>query len=91
LATARRSVVGIRSRFSKSWPEPGPGQVALIRPPATAPPSTKATVPVPWSVPPVPFILAVRPNSVITSTAVWAHAGPKCRFQPGQAGIELFQ
>ena len=55
---------------------PRPGQFARTRPPATAPPGTKATVPVPWSVPCVPLLRAVRPNSVITSTAVFAQASP---------------
>ena len=59
---------------------PRPGQSATTRPPATAPPSTKATVPVPWSVPLVPLTRTVRPNSVIASTAVCRHASPSAVF-----------
>ena len=44
LATDRRSVVGARSRSSNNWPGARPGQFARTRPPATAPPSTNATV-----------------------------------------------
>src|SRR5262245_48802803 len=68
--TARRSIVGLRSR--PSWRSAGlrPGQSAMTRPPFNAPPTRTATVPVPWSVPSVPLMRAVRPNSVMTATTV---------------------
>ena len=90
LATARKSVVGARSRFSNNWLVARPGQVVLIRPPATAPPTTNPTVPVPWSVPLVPFTRAVRPNSVITSTAVCAQAGPSAVFSATNPASSCF-
>ena len=40
LASARRSVVGFRSRPSNSWAGARPGQSATTRPPFTAPPDT---------------------------------------------------
>ena len=45
-------------------------QIALLtqRPPWTAPPSTKAAAPVPWSVPSMPLTATSRPNSVATIT-----------------------
>ena len=90
-ATARRSVVGARSRFSNNFPGPSPGQSATTRPPATAPPSTNATVAVPWSVPLVPFTRAVRPNSVIASTAVRRHSGPSAAFSAASPASSVAQ
>jgi peptidoglycan/LPS O-acetylase OafA/YrhL len=46
-ATLRKSVVGARSRFSNSAACASPGQTPPTRPPATLPPSTKATPAVP--------------------------------------------
>ena len=53
-----------------------PGQSATTRPPLSAPPASRATVPVPWSVPSVPLMRAVRPNSVTSTTTVSLQAGP---------------
>src|SRR5260370_1154740 len=47
-----------------------------MRPPLSAPPVRNATVPCPWSVPSVPLMRAVRPNSVMTATTVSCHASP---------------
>src|SRR5262249_55605529 len=55
LSTARRSVVGLRSRFSKRSLSLTPGQSAITRPPLSAPPARITTVPVPWSVPSLPI------------------------------------
>ena len=41
-----------------------------------AAPASSSAEPVPWSVPPVPFIATVRPNSVPTATSVRRQAGP---------------
>src|ERR1700682_1588532 len=49
----------------------------MTRPPAIAPPAKKAIVPVPWSVPVVPLMRAVRPNSVTATTAVSFQSGPR--------------
>ena len=70
MRTARRSVVVRRSRPSKRSFFASPGQSATTRPPRTAPPSTKAAPPVPWSVPRVPLIATSRPNSLATTTTV---------------------
>src|SRR5262249_39374195 len=63
--TARRSVVGLRSRFSSRSVSLRSGQSAMTRPPLSAPPTRIATVPVPWSVPSLPLMRAVRPNKGI--------------------------
>src|SRR5262249_36985353 len=47
LSTARRSVVGLRSRPSCSLADLSPGQAAMTRPPLSAPPASNATVAVP--------------------------------------------
>jgi len=73
-----------RERYSFSTASRGPDQRAALdrylitRHPSAAhrAASTQYTVPCPWSVPRVPFSRKVRPNSEITTTTVWLHAGP---------------
>ena len=68
-----------RSRPSWRWPFARPGQSATTRPPWTAPPRTKATPPVPWSVPSVPLTATSRPNSLTRITTVRSQAPPAPR------------
>ena len=87
---ARRSVVTRRSRASKRSCRAGPAQSVSTRPPFTAPPSTKAAPPLPWSVPWVPFIATSRPNSVATSTTVRAKAPPASgAFSPSRRAASV--
>src|SRR3954468_20763256 len=58
---------------------------AITRPPRSAPPARKATVPVPWSVPLVPLMRAVRPNSVMMATTVSRQASPMFGSIPASA------
>src|SRR5499427_1824616 len=48
----------------------------MTRPPLSAPPAMSATVAVPWSVPSLPLMRAVRPNSVTRVTTVSFQASP---------------
>src|SRR5262249_28187570 len=50
--------------------------LAITRPPLSAPPARITTVPVPWSVPSLPLMRAVRPNSVVSETTVSLQARP---------------
>ena len=80
-AAARRSVVMRRSRPSKRSFFASPGQSASTRPPAMAPPSTKAAPPLPWSVPWVP----------LTATSASELGGDQHRgAAPGAASLQAF-
>ena len=80
--SASKPSVGLRSRPSSRFAGLRPGQSATTRPPCTAPPSSIAADPVPWSVPPVPLAATVRPNSVATRTTVCDHAAPSPSRKP---------
>ena len=90
-STARRSVVGSRSRPSCRSAGLRPGQSAITRPPLSAPPASSATVPVPWSVPSVPLMRAVRrirqrslPPSRAKPRPCWSRS-PPARHRAHQA------
>src|SRR6185312_6205413 len=76
LNTERKSVVACTSRSWYNSREPMPGHLPATRPPRSAPPARNIAPPVPWSVPPVPLMCAVRPNSVATTTIVRLHMAP---------------
>ena len=76
------SMVGAVSRFSNSLACCKVGQSPMMPPRFKAPPSTRAVEAVPWSVPLVPLMRAVRPNSVATITTVLLHSGPRPLERP---------
>src|SRR5262249_2652650 len=84
-------MVGLTSRFSNKSAAFCPGQSAITRPPLSAPPASSTTVAVPWSVPFVPLMRAVRPNSVTSTTTVSRHAGPHVFLDGGESPVERAQ
>ena len=63
----------------------------MTRPPLSAPPASSATVPVPWSVPSVPLMRAVRPNSVMTATTVSRQDVAHVGLDRGERAVERAQ
>ena len=63
----------------------------MTRPPLTAPPARNATVPVPWSVPTVPLMRAVRPNSVMATTEVSFQRVAQALLQGLEGAVESAQ